>query len=392
MIYLDHNATTAPAPAAIDAMLAVLTDVWANASSQHGAGQQAKRTLAAARATIAGALGCKARDVVFTSGATEANHLAVLGLGASAAASASAPAPAPAVRRRLVFGATEHAAHLKLAHALAAQGRPVDFIAVRPDGVLDLDSAARVIGPDVALVSVMAANNETGVLMPITDVRALAQAAGALLHVDATQLVGKLPFDFAALGADAVSLSAHKLHGPKGIGALLVRDGVPLAAQFPGSQERHRRGGTENLPAIVGFAAALERLADALADAARIAALRDAFEAGLRAALPGVHVYGASAPRLPGTSCLRVGRLDADTVLQRCEQIGVCASSGSACSSGGSEPSHVLSAMGVPRDEALGAVRFSLGAATTARDIDYLLAALPPLLKPLLAEAAVQPT
>lgn len=384
MIYLDHNATTAPAPAAIDAMLAVLTDVWANASSQHGAGQQAKRTLAAARATIAGALGCKAREVVFTSGATEANHLAVLGLGASATASA--------VRRRLVFGATEHAAQLKLAHALAAQGRPVDFIAVRPDGVLDLDSAARVIGPDVALVSVMAANNETGVLMPIADVKALAQAAGALLHVDATQLVGKLPFDFAALGADAVSLSAHKLHGPKGIGALLVRDGVPLAAQFPGSQERHRRGGTENLPAIVGFAAALERLADALADAARIAALRDAFEAGLRAALPGVHVYGASAPRLPGTSCLRVGRLDADTVLQRCEQIGVCASSGSACSSGGSEPSHVLSAMGVPRDEALGAVRFSLGAATTARDIDYLLAALPPLLKPLLAEAAVQPT
>ncbi|KVF03875.1 cysteine desulfurase NifS [Burkholderia vietnamiensis] len=384
MIYLDHNATTAPAPAAIDAMLAVLTDVWANASSQHGAGQQAKRTLAAARATIAGALGCKAREVVFTSGATEANHLAVLGLGASATASA--------VRRRLVFGATEHAAQLKLAHALATQGRPVDFIAVRPDGVLDLDSAARVIGPDVALVSVMAANNETGVLMPIADVKALAQAAGALLHVDATQLVGKLPFDFAALGADAVSLSAHKLHGPKGIGALLVRDGVPLAAQFPGSQERHRRGGTENLPAIVGFAAALERLADVLADAARIAALRDAFEAGLRAALPGVHVYGASAPRLPGTSCLRVGRLDADTVLQRCEQIGVCASSGSACSSGGSEPSHVLSAMGVPRDEALGAVRFSLGAATTARDIDYLLAALPPLLKPLLAEAAVQPT
>ncbi|HDR9048955.1 TPA: cysteine desulfurase [Burkholderia vietnamiensis] len=384
MIYLDHNATTAPAPAAIDAMLAVLTDVWANASSQHGAGQQAKRTLAAARATIAGALGCKAREVVFTSGATEANHLAVLGLGASATASA--------VRRRLVFGATEHAAQLKLAHALAAQGRPVDFIAVRPDGVLDLDSAARVIGPDVALVSVMAANNETGVLMPITDVKALAQAAGALLHVDATQLVGKLPFDFAALGADAVSLSAHKLHGPKGIGALLVRDGVPLAAQFPGSQERYRRGGTENLPAIVGFAAALERLADVLADAARIAALRDAFEAGLRAALPGVHVYGASAPRVPGTSCLRVGRLDADTVLQRCEQIGVCASSGSACSSGGSEPSHVLSAMGVPRDEALGAVRFSLGAATSARDIDYLLAALPPLLKPLLAEAAVQPT
>lgn len=377
MIYLDHNATTPPAPAAVEAMLAVLTDVWANASSQHSAGQQAKRTLAAARATIAAALGCKPKELIFTSGATEANHLAVLGLSGQAAG-----------RPRLVFGAVEHAAHLKLARSLAAQGRAVDFIAVRADGTLDLDDAARVIGPDVALVSAMAANNETGVLMPVAELRALAHAAGARLHVDATQFVGKQPFDFSALGADAVSLSAHKLRGPKGIGALIVRDGVPIAAQFPGSQERHRRGGTENLPAIAGFAAALDRLPDAAVEAAHIGALRDALEDGLRRALPDVHVYGASAPRLPGTSYLRIGRLEAETVLQRCEQIGVSASSGSACSSGGSEPSHVLSAMGVAPDEALCAVRFSLGAATTARDIDYLLAALPPLLLPLLAESA----
>ncbi len=381
MIYLDHNATTAPAPAAIQAMLAVLTDVWANASSQHPSGQQARRTLAAARATIAGALGCKPKEVIFTSGATEANHLAVLGLSAQAARE----------RRRLVFGAVEHAAHLTLAHALAGQGHPVDFIAVRADGTLDPDSAARAIGPDVALVSLMAANNETGVLMPVAEVRALAHAAGALLHVDATQWIGKQPFDFAAFGADAVSLSAHKLHGPKGLGVLLVRDGVPVSPQFLGSQERHRRGGTENLPAIAGFAAALERLPDLAAEAARIGALRDALENGLRRALPGVHVYGAAAPRLPGTSYLRIGLLSADAVLQRCEQIGVSASSGSACASGGSEPSHVLIAMGVPRDEALCAVRFSLGAATTARDIDYLVAALPPLLMPLLAESAAQP-
>ncbi|REG58701.1 cysteine desulfurase [Paraburkholderia sp. BL6669N2] len=350
MIYLDHNATMPPASAVAQAMLSILTDAWGNASSQHAVGQQAKGALAAARATIARALGCKPAELIFTSGAIEANHLAVCGLHAAASGG----------RHRGVFSAIEHAAHLKLARALAARAVAVDYIAVRPDGTLDLDSAAALIGPDVGVESLMAANNETGVLMPVAEVRDLVHSAGARLHLDAPQFIGRLPFHFAQSGIDAVSLSAHKLRGPKGIGTLLVRHGVTLVPQVQGSQERHRRGGTENLPAIAGFAAALERISDVASEAARVAALRDAVEQGLRCALPAINVFSAQASRLPGTSYLRFGEVPAEVVLQRIELLGVAASSGSACSSGGSEPSHVLVAMDVPRDEALAAVRLSL--------------------------------
>lgn len=379
MIYLDHNATTAPSSEVIAAMLPALTHTWANPSSQHGPGQDAKRLLATARATTARVLGCKPAELVFTSGATEANHLAVRGLLAAA----------PAARTRLLFGAVEHAGHLKLAHALAEDGLPVELLPLQPDGRLDLDAAARLIGPDVALVSLMAANNETGLLMPVAEVAALARAAGARLHVDATQWIGKQPFAFNDWGADAVSLSAHKFHGPKGVGALLLRQGVPCTPQQLGSQERGRRGGTENLPGIAGMAAALEHLGDAAriaAEAGRIAALRDRLEAGLARALPELHVWGQGLPRLPGTSYLRVGRLSADVLLQRLDRLGVAASSGAACSSGGSAPSHVLTAMGVPAEEALAAVRLSLGRATLAQEIDHIVAGLPPLLLPLLRE------
>jgi len=260
---------------------------------------------------------------------------------------------------------------------------------VRPDGRLDLPAAAALMGPDLALVSLMAANNETGVLMPVAEVAALAHAAGAVLHVDATQYIGKQPFAFAACGADAASLSAHKFNGPKGVGALLLRQGTAFVPQTLGSQERGRRGGTENLPAIAGLAAALELLGDIPAEAARVAGLRDALEAGLAAALPGLHVWSQGVPRLPGTSYLRFGLLPAEVVLQRLERLGVAASSGAACASGGSEPSHVLQAMGVPPDEALAAVRLSLGRNTTAQEVAQLLATLPPLLEPLLRECAL---
>lgn len=376
MIYLDHNATTAPAPAVLDAMLQVLGSVWANASSQHAPGQQARRTLADARARAAQVLGCKPAELIFTSGATEANHMAVRGLLAAAAPG----------RRRVVFSQVEHAGQLRLARALAAQGVPVDTVGVHADGRLDLQQAAALIGPETALVSLMAANNETGVLMPVAEVAALAHAAGAALHVDATQFIGKLPFHFGACGAAAVSLSAHKFHGPKGVGALLLRQGQPFVAQTLGSQERGRRGGTENLPGIVGMATALELLGDLSAQAARLRALRDALERGLAAALPRVHVWGQTAERLPGTSYLRFGRLEADVVLQRLERLGVAASSGAACSSGGTQPSHVLRAMGVAPAEALAAVRLSLGAGSTAQEVAYLLQSLPPLLEPLLRE------
>lgn len=377
MIYLDHNATTPPAPAVLAAVVETLSGCWANSSSQHGPGQQARRVLAAARATVARVLGCKPAEVVFTSGATEANHLAVRGLLAAA----------PVGRRRVLFSRVEHAGHLKLARALAESGVPVDLLPVHADGTLDLPAAAALMGPDVALVSLMAANNETGVLMPVTEVAALAHAAGAALHVDATQFIGKLPFDFAGCGADAVSFSAHKLQGPKGCGALLLRQGTALQPQTLGSQERGRRGGTENLPAIAGLAAALDALGDAHAQAAeaqRQAALRDTLEQGLLHALPATHVWSRGVPRLPGTSYLRFGALPAELVLQRLERLGVAASSGAACSSGGSEPSHVLTAMGVPAEEALCAVRLSLGRGSTESEIRALLDSLPPLLAPLL--------
>jgi len=331
---------------------------------------------------VAQVLGSKSAEVIFTSGATEANHLAVCG-GLTAA---------PLARRRVVFSSVEHAGHLRLARALAHSGIEVDFIPVHGDGTLDLEAAEKLIRPDVALVSLMAANNETGVLMPVADVAALAHAAGALLHVDATQWIGKLPFHFASWGADAVSLSAHKFQGPKGVGALLLRQGVTLAPQVLGSQERGRRGGTENLPGIVGLATALSLLGDVAAEAIRQARLRDALEQGLAQALPATHVWSREVPRLPGVSYLRFGALQAEVVLQRLGRLGVAASSGAACSSGGSEPSHVLTAMGVPADEALAAVRLSLGRTTTAEDVDFLLNALPPLLAPLLHDEAFSPT
>ncbi|MDP2771352.1 MAG: cysteine desulfurase family protein [Giesbergeria sp.] len=376
MIYLDHNATTPPSPAVIAAMLPVLSSLWANTSSQHGPGQQAKRVLSTARATVARVLGCKPVEVIFTSGATEANHMAVRGLLV-----ASAPE-----RKRVVFSSVEHAGQLRLARALADAGIQVDLMPVQADGTLDLAAAASLMGPDVALVSLMAANNETGVLMPVADIAELAHAAGALLHVDATQHIGKLPFHFADSGADAVSLSAHKFQGPKGIGALLLRQGLPFVPQTLGSQERGRRGGTENLAGVVGMATALELLGDVSLEATRQTQLRDALENGLTRALPETHIWGRQVPRLPGTSYLRFGQLSVDVVLQRLERLGVAASSGAACSSGGSEPSHVLTAMEVPADEALAAVRFSLGRTSTLADVNHLLQALPPLLAPLLHE------
>jgi cysteine desulfurase len=284
-------------------------------------------------------------------------------------------------KSRVVFGSVEHASHMKLACDLSQAGFQVDLIPVLANGLLNTAAAQSLMGPDVALVSLMAANNETGVLMPVPEIGKLAHAAGALLHVDATQWIGKLPFDFACCGADAVSVSAHKFQGPKGIGALLLRQGTPFVPQTPGSQERGRRGGTENLAGIVGMATALDLLGDIGLEAARLTKLRDTLESGLTRALPETHIWCRDVARLPGTSCLRFGQIPVDVVLQRLDGLGVAASSGAACSSAGHEPSHVLTAMGVPDSEALNAVRFSLGRNTTPGEISTLLNALPPLLE-----------
>lgn len=381
-IYLDHNATTPVAPEAVAEMLDVMQHAWANPSSTHGPGQAARRALADARARVAGFLGCQGSELVFTSGATEAGHMAVLGALAARRAEG---------RGRLVLSAVEHPGQLALARRLATDGTPVDRIGVHTEGRLDLAQARSLVTGDVALVSVMGANNETGVRMPVAEIAALTRACGAWLHVDATQLAGKAVLDFAASGADLMSVSAHKLGGPKGVGALLVRKGLALPPLLAGRQERQRRGGTENLPGIAGFAAACTRAQATLAtDLARLHTLRDRLERGLLQALPGSHLYGQGAERLPNTACLRFGELDADPVLQALERAGVVASSGAACAAGGREPSHVLLAMGESPARARAGVRFSLGRETSAADIERALAAAVRAIAPLL-HASAQP-
>lgn len=389
MIYLDHNATTRPAPEAVQEMLDVLTQAWANPSSTHEPGQAARRILSDARTRVAAALGCSGNELVFTSGATESNHMAVLG---------ALRAGLPSGRWRVVMSAVEHPGLLALGERLKGEGGALSLIPVNRRGELDLAAAQRLIGPDVAVVSVMGANNETGVLMPLAEVAALAHAQGALFHVDATQLVGKSPLRFVDSGADLWSVSAHKLHGPKGVGALVVRKGLLAPSGLPvllsGRQERNRRGGTENLPGIAGFAAAAERMQARLAgDLVHMAAMRDRLEAGLRSALgealgDELVIYGAGAARLPNTSCVRFGALPAERVLNKLERAGVIASSGAACTASGTQPSHVLLAMGAGPAEAKGSVRFSLGADTSAAEIDETLAVVRRVLLPLLDEAA----
>jgi cysteine desulfurase len=379
MIYLDHNATTAVPEEVVAEMVDALKHAWANPSSTHGPGQTARRTLADARARVASFFGCSGAELVFTSGASEANHMAVLGALAVGQALG---------RRRLVLSAVEHPGLLALAQRLASEGVGVDLIPVDAQGQLNLQAARALITREVALVSVMGANNETGVRMPLTELAALTQAAGATLHVDATQLAGKVQFHFAGSGIDLLAVSAHKIGGPKGVGALLVRKGLSLPPLLSGRQERHRRGGTENLPGIVGFAAACARTAATLgSDIEHMQALQQQLESGLLRELPGTRLYGAQAHRLPNTSCLRFGELPAEQVLTALERAGVVASSGAACSAGGSLPSHVLLAMGESAVSAKGGLRFSTGRGTTPEDIQHALQATVRVVRPLLAAA-----
>ncbi len=388
-VYLDHNATTPPAPEVLREMLDALERSWANPSSMHAPGQAARSVLADARRRVAAFLGCSGNELVFTSGATEANHMAVLG---------ALRARAAAGRRRWLLSAVEHPGLLALAARLEAEGVPVTRLPVDAQGRLDLDAARAALASDVAdvaLVSVMAANNETGVLMPIAELAEAAARAGAWLHVDATQLVGKHAFTFAGSGIDLLAASAHKLHGPKGAGTLVVRKGLTLPALISGRQERHRRGGTENLAGIAGFAAACDAAAPTLAeDIARMARQRARLESALLNALPGAHLYGRAAPRIANTSCLRFAELDADLVLNRLERAGVVASSGAACSAGGTQPSHVLLAMGESAACAKAGIRFSLGRGTTDSEIDIAIAAVLHALAPLLQNTptALEPT
>jgi cysteine desulfurase len=366
-IYLDHNATTPLDPRVLEAMLPVLRDGFGNPSSLHRFGQAARAALEDARAEVAGLVGAGAAEIVFTGSGTEADNLALRGIAAAAAGP---------TRRGIVYAAVEHHAVVSTARSLAAQGFPVAAVRAGSDGRIDVDELASKLDDHTLLVAVMLANNETGVVQPLAEVVRLARARGALVHCDAVQAAGKIAVDVKALGVDTLALSAHKLYGPKGIGALWVRRGVRMEPLVRGgSQERNRRAGTENVPAAVGFGRAATLARQELADAGdRQACLRDRLEARLLG-IPGALVNG-SEPRVPNTTNVSFEGCEAEGLLLALDLMGVAVSTGAACAAGTIEPSHVLRAMGLPLHRVQASLRFSLGRGTTEAEIDRAAAAV----------------
>jgi cysteine desulfurase len=360
VIYLDHHATTPVDPRVLKAMLPFFSEKFGNPSSRtHRPGWDASDAVERARKQVAASIGANAREIVFTSGATEANNLAIAGIAAAA----------PAARRHVVTVATEHKAVLDPCRALEAQGWQVTVLPVAATGLVDLAAVEQAVTPGTALVSVMLANNEIGVLQPLAGISRLAHAQGAIVHTDAVQALGKLPVDVGALDADLASFSAHKVYGPKGVGALYVKRGIDkrLRAQVRGGgQERGLRGGTLNVPGIVGFGAACEVAGrDLPVEMARLIELRDALWEKLQADLDGVTLNGAPTPRLPGNLNVSFEGIDGEALLLAITDVAV--SSGAACTS--AEPSHVLTALGLETRRALASLRFGLGRDTTAGDI-----------------------
>jgi len=365
-VYLDHSATTPVDPRVASAMARAVVETFGNASSVHGFGQQARAAIDRARREVAALIGAKQNEIVFTSGGTEANNLALKGVTGYHPPS------------RVLYGVTDHPCVMEASEALKAVGWGVEPIAVDRDGIVRFEALAAQLerGP-VRLVSVMRANNETGVIQDVKRIATMAHAADALMHVDAVQAAGKIPVDFVAWDCDLLSISSHKINGPKGIGALAVKSHVELAPQLHGGpQERGMRGGTENVPAIVGFGTAAEIAMHELAQrAAHMRALRDRVEAGLRG-LPGIEVFAQKSERVPNTVQFALHGYDGEALLMQLDRKGFAVSSGSACASGKGEPSHVLIGMGIDRDTAKGAIRVSLGKDNTEPEVDQFLAAL----------------
>ena len=374
-IYLDYNATTPVRPEVIEAMLPYFSEHFGNASSVHAFGQEAKGALEAARVQVAALLNASPGEIVFTSGGTEADNLGVIG-GALAMATKG---------RHVVVSQIEHDAVLQAADHLEQAGFAVDRIPPDSRGVVASRAIEAAIRSDTALVSVMAANNETGVLQPTAEIGEICAKRGVAFHVDAVQVVSKAPIDAKAWQATLVTIAGHKFYAPKGVGALYVKGGFKVAPhQFGGSHERGRRAGTENIPGIVGLGRAAELArAELGTEPARIAALREKLEAGIMGGVPKVVRHGEGAPRVPNTSHLSFVGVEGEHLVLALDTKGVAVSSGSACKSGSSNPSHVLLAMGVARDVAQSAVRFSLGRWTTEAEIDRVIEILPGLVSKL---------
>jgi cysteine desulfurase len=357
--YFDHNATTPVSAEVLEAMLPMMTEVYGNASSIHYFGQAARQKLDAARRQVAAMLGASAEEIVFTSGGTEADNLALLGIARGGHA---------------VTTTIEHPAVLGAAAQLAA----VTMVAVDGRGVVDPDAIGRALRPDTKMISVMHANNETGVIQPIAEIAKIARAAGVVMHSDGVQAAGKIPLNVSTLGVDLYSISGHKFYAPKGVGALYVRKGTKLAAmQHGGHHERDRRAGTENVPGAVALGRAARCIIDeGAAEWTRIEALRDRLEQAILDRITGAHVNGAGAPRTPNTSNIRFDGIDSEPLLIALDLRGFAVSSGSACSSGAQEPSHVLTAIGLTKEQARSSLRFSLGRSNTVEQVDALIEAV----------------
>jgi cysteine desulfurase len=375
-VYLDYNATTPLAPEVVDAVVAATRDLFGNASSVHHFGQQAKAAIDDARTSVATLIGADPSEVVFTSGGTEADNLAIRG---------AAEAAEPTGRRHLVASAIEHEAVLNTFKALARRGWKTTLVPVDQRGIVSPDRVREAMADDTALVSVMHANNEIGTIQPIAEIAAIAHERGALMHTDAVQSAGKIPVDVRALGVDLLAVAAHKLNGPKGAGALWVKRGTRMVPILTGGKhERSRRAGTENVPAIAGFGTAARLAASKLqTEAARIGALRDRLEATVAQDIPGTAVNGAPDARVPNTTNISFDRVEAESLLIALDLEGIAVSTGSACSSGTLEPSHVLRAMGFPSHRTQNSLRFSLGLFSTAADVDRVVAVLPALVEKL---------
>jgi cysteine desulfurase len=371
-VYFDYNATTPLAPEVAEAVAVATRDLFGNASSVHHFGQQAKAALDEARSAIAALVRADPSEIVFTSGGTEADNFAIRG---------AADALESSGRRQIIASAIEHEAVLNTLKSLARRGWQTTTLPVDQTGIVSPDRLRELLTDATALVSVMHANNEIGTIQPIAELATIAHARGALMHTDAVQTVGKIPVDVRALGVDLLSLSAHKFNGPKGAGALWIKRGTRLQPILTGGKhERNRRAGTENVPAIVGMGVAA-RLAAAkmAAESARVAALRDRLEDGILRGVPGTAVNGDPRSRVPNTTNISFDHVEAESLLIALDLDGVAVSTGSACSSGTLEPSHVLRAMGYPAGRVQSSLRFSLGLFSTAEEVDRVVTLLPRL-------------
>ncbi len=381
MIYLDHNATTPVHPDVFQAMAPYMQGSFGNPSSLYRSGREAKKALEESRAAVAAWLGAGPEEIVFTSGGTEADNTAIRGVTGALTSKGD----------HIITSAIEHHAVLSTCRALERDGVRVTYLPVDRSGRVDPDDVRKAVTPHTVLITVMHVNNETGVVQPVEEIGRIAAQSGVLFHSDTVQSGGKLPLSPGKTGAALMAFSAHKMYGPKGIGALYVKSGTPLKPLITGGgHERGVRAGTENVAGAAGFAKAVQLLGDeGVFDTGRLLRLRDHFEKRLEEAVDGIHIHGRQAPRIANTSSVSFAAVESESVLLYLDLNGICASAGSACSTGSAAASHVLTAMGVSPQDAQGSIRFSLGDDNTQQDIDATVDVLAETVKKLRAVSSV---